>query len=46
MSKQAKKRSLRIGLAVLLTSAALIAISNAGPMNAFCARIIFAEDGY
>jgi hypothetical protein len=45
MSKQAKKRSLSI-LLVLLTSAVLIAVVNMRQMNAFCARVVFAEDGY
>jgi hypothetical protein len=45
MSKENKRRSLRIGLA-LLTGVVFIAIANTRAINDYCSRIVFTEDGY
>jgi len=45
MSKENKKRSLRIGLA-LLTGAVLLAVTSTRAFNDYCSRIVFTEQGY
>jgi hypothetical protein len=45
MSKENKKRSVRIGL-VLLTGAVLVFVANTRAINGFCSRVDFTEQGY
>ncbi len=45
MSKENKKKSLRIGLA-LLTGVVLIAVANSRAFNDYCSKIVFTENSY
>jgi len=44
MSKKNKKRSLRIGLA-LITGAVLVAVVNTRAINDFCSSVVITEQG-